>query len=95
GAGWHGVFLHNSNAMDVVIQPAPAITWRPIGGIFHFYVILGSSPAEVVSHYTRLIGRSFMPPYWSLGFHLCWQNYGTAANTWETVERTRKLGIPQ
>ncbi|RUS76948.1 hypothetical protein EGW08_015297, partial [Elysia chlorotica] len=80
---------------NVVVQPAPAITWRPIGGVFHFYVILGSSPADVVSQYTHLIGRSFMPPYWSLGFHLCWQHYGTASNTWDTVQRTRKLGIPQ
>ncbi|KAK3773169.1 hypothetical protein RRG08_013756 [Elysia crispata] len=93
--GWHGIFLHNSNAMDVIVQPAPAITWRPIGGIFNFYMILGSSPADVVAQYTHLIGKSFMPPYWSLGFHLCWQHYGTAANTWDTVERTRKLGIPQ
>ncbi|GFO10269.1 lysosomal alpha-glucosidase-like, partial [Plakobranchus ocellatus] len=93
--GWHGVFLHNSNAMDIVVQPAPAITWRPIGGIFHFYVMLGHSPAGVMAQYAQLVGTTFLPPFWALGFHLCWQNYGTAANTLATVERMRKLGIPQ
>ena len=28
----HGVFLLNSNAMEVELQPAPALTWRTIGG---------------------------------------------------------------
>lgn len=28
----HGVFFLNSNAKEVVAQPAPALTWRSIGG---------------------------------------------------------------
>ena len=28
----HGVFFLNSNAKEVVTQPAPALTWRSIGG---------------------------------------------------------------
>ncbi|CAG2102204.1 unnamed protein product [Medioppia subpectinata] len=34
----HGVFLHNSNAMDILLQPEPAITWRTIGGILDILV---------------------------------------------------------
>lgn len=44
----NGVFLFNSNSMDVIIQPKPAITWRTIGGILDFYVFLGPSPGDVV-----------------------------------------------
>ncbi|XP_023996872.1 lysosomal alpha-glucosidase-like [Salvelinus sp. IW2-2015] len=29
----HGVFLLNSNAMEVVLQPSPALTWVAVGGI--------------------------------------------------------------
>ena len=29
----HGVFFLNSNAKEVVTQPAPALTWRSIGGM--------------------------------------------------------------
>ena len=28
-----GIFLLNSNALEVFLQPAPAITWRTIGGL--------------------------------------------------------------
>ncbi|GIY46214.1 lysosomal alpha-glucosidase [Caerostris extrusa] len=67
----NGVFLFNSNAMDVILQPTPAITFRPIGGILDFFIMLGPSPSNVVQQYTGIVGRTFMPPYWSLGFHLC------------------------
>lgn len=36
-----------------------------------------------------------MPPYWSLGFHLCRWGYGTANKTQEVVDKMRSLGIPQ
>ena len=36
-----------------------------------------------------------MPPYWSLGFHLCRWGYDTANNTLKVVERMRDSGIPQ
>ena len=43
----HGVFLKNSNPMEVVLQPAPAITFRVLGGILDFYFFLGPTPEEV------------------------------------------------
>lgn len=57
--------------VDVILQPSPAITFRPIGGVFDFYIFLGPTPADVVTQYTELVGKPFMPPYWALGFHLC------------------------
>ncbi|XP_021379413.1 lysosomal alpha-glucosidase-like [Mizuhopecten yessoensis] len=93
--GSHGVFLANSNAMDVILQPAPAITWRTIGGIIDMYVFLGPSPAAVIQQYTEVIGRSFMPPYWSLGYHLCRWGYKTANGTLAITDRVQAAGIPQ
>ncbi|XP_039285299.1 lysosomal alpha-glucosidase [Nilaparvata lugens] len=78
-----GVLLLNSNAMDIIVQPAPAITYRAIGGIFNFYFFLGPTPLQVIEQYTELVGRPIMPPYWSLGFHLCrfgYQNLDDAKN---------------
>uniref|UniRef100_A0A8C2RPM9 P-type domain-containing protein n=1 Tax=Capra hircus TaxID=9925 RepID=A0A8C2RPM9_CAPHI len=46
-----GVFLLNSNAMEVFLQPTPAITYRTIGGILDFYVFLGNTPEQVVQEY--------------------------------------------
>ena len=34
-----GIFLLNSNAKEVILQPAPAVTWRTIGGILIFSLL--------------------------------------------------------
>ncbi|RVE75910.1 hypothetical protein OJAV_G00003470 [Oryzias javanicus] len=91
----HGFFLLNSNAMDVVLQPAPGLTWRTIGGILDFYVFLGPDPGSVVSQYLEVIGNPAMPIYWALGYHLCRWGYDTSNSTWEVVKSLRNYGIPQ
>uniref|UniRef100_A0A8D0H5K9 P-type domain-containing protein n=1 Tax=Sphenodon punctatus TaxID=8508 RepID=A0A8D0H5K9_SPHPU len=75
----YGVLLLTSNGMEVKFQPTPALTYRTIGGILDFYMVLGPTPELVVQEYTNLIGRPVLPPYWSLGFQLC--RYGYANDT--------------
>jgi lysosomal alpha-glucosidase len=89
-----GVFLFNSNAMDILLQPTPAITWRTIGGILDFYVFLGPQPSDVVRQYNQLIGLPSLPPYWGLGFHLCRFGYQTIDNMKAVFNRTREAQIP-
>ncbi|XP_070371020.1 maltase-glucoamylase isoform X1 [Equus asinus] len=89
-----GVFLLNSNAMEVTLQPAPAITYRTTGGILDFYVFLGNTPEQVVQEYLELVGRPFLPSYWSLGFQLSRRNYGGINGLKEVVDRNRAAGIP-
>ncbi|KAG0722981.1 Lysosomal alpha-glucosidase [Chionoecetes opilio] len=90
----HGVFLLNSNAMEIVLQPLPALTYRVIGGVLDLYVFLGPSPDDVVRQYTEVVGRPFLPPYWSLGYHQCRFGYGSTNRTREVWQRTRDAGIP-
>ncbi|XP_042231432.1 lysosomal alpha-glucosidase-like [Homarus americanus] len=94
GGNAHGVFLLNSNALDVVLQPHPALTMRALGGIIDLYVFLGPTPNAVISQYTEVIGRPFLPPYWSLGYHQCRYGYGSVNRTHEVWQRTRNAGIP-
>lgn len=90
----HGVFLLNSNAIDVILQPTPAVTFRPIGGIFDFFIFLGPEPDLVIQQYTNIIGTTMMPPYWSLGFHLCRYGYKTLNRTKQIWQQTRQAKIP-
>ncbi|XP_063816822.1 lysosomal alpha-glucosidase isoform X2 [Pseudophryne corroboree] len=90
----HGVFLLNSNAMDVLLQPAPALTWRTTGGILDFYMFLGPDPKAVIRQYQEAIGLPFMPPFWGLGFHLCRWGYSTSDITREVVRNMSKASIP-
>lgn len=95
GGTAHGFFLLNSNAMEVALQPAPALTWRTIGGILDFYVFTGPDPASVIGQYVEVIGRPAMPIYWAFGYHLCRWGYKTSNSTWELLQNMRNSGIPQ
>ncbi|XP_053308822.1 lysosomal alpha-glucosidase [Spea bombifrons] len=90
----HGVFLLNSNAMDVLLQAAPAVTWRTTGGILDFYVFLGPEPKAVIRQYQDVVGFPFMPPFWGLGFHLCRWGYSSSKITREVVKNMTDAKIP-
>ncbi|KAM8854558.1 sucrase-isomaltase, intestinal [Synchiropus picturatus] len=89
-----GVFLMNSNAMEVTLQPAPAVTYRTIGGVLDFYIFFGNTPEQVVQEFLELIGRPVIPPYWSLGFQLSRWDYGSLDEVKSTVDRNRAIEIP-
>uniref|UniRef100_A0A674JV52 Maltase n=1 Tax=Terrapene triunguis TaxID=2587831 RepID=A0A674JV52_9SAUR len=90
----HGVLLLNSNAMDVTFQPTPALTYRTIGGILDFYMVLGPTPELVVQEYTALIGRPVLPPYWALGFQLCRYGYKNDTEVSDLYEAMKAAQIP-
>ncbi|XP_072330551.1 sucrase-isomaltase, intestinal [Scyliorhinus torazame] len=90
----HGVLLLNSNAMDVTLQPTPSLTYRTIGGILDFYMVLGPTPENVVEQYTSLIGRPVMPPYWALGFQLCRYGYVNTSEIEDLYTDMRNAEIP-
>lgn len=91
----HGVFLFNSHAIDVTTLPAPALTFRTIGGALDFFIFLGPQPEDVVKQYTQLIGRPMIPPYYGLGFQLCKYGYQSVDEIKEVVNRTKQAKIPQ
>ncbi|KAG1696103.1 Maltase-glucoamylase, intestinal [Nymphon striatum] len=50
----YGVLLMNSNAIDYTMMPAPALTYRTIGGVLDFYIFLGPTPENVIQQYTQM-----------------------------------------
>lgn len=40
--------------IDVTLQPTPALTYRTIGGILDFYMVMGPTPELVVQEYTAV-----------------------------------------
>jgi hypothetical protein len=52
----HGQFLLNSNAMDVDLQPLPALTYTTIGGIIDLYIFTGPTSQDVIQQYWDIIG---------------------------------------
>ncbi|OCH84572.1 alpha-glucosidase [Obba rivulosa] len=82
--GTHGVFLVNSNGMDVKIDDATpgrtTLEYNVIGGVLDFYFLAGSEddPTVLARQYAQIVGTPAEVPYWSLGLHQCrfgYQNY--------------------
>lgn len=47
--------------LDLTLQETPALTYRTIGGILDFYVVLGPKPEAVVQQYTEVCSLLFLP----------------------------------
>ena len=82
--------------MEFNLQPLPALTYTTIGGIIDLYILTGPTVQNVIEQYwdiigVRMLGKSSilsnslcreptMPPFWSLGFHLCRWGYDKIEN---------------
>uniref|UniRef100_A0AAR2KY95 Glycoside hydrolase family 31 TIM barrel domain-containing protein n=1 Tax=Pygocentrus nattereri TaxID=42514 RepID=A0AAR2KY95_PYGNA len=90
------IFTRDSfpNGVNVTLQPAPAVTYRTIGGVLDFYILLGATPEAIVQEFTELVGRPTIPPYWAFGFQLSRWDYGSLEEVKRTVERNREIGLP-
>ena len=71
--GTHGVFLLNSNGMDVKINDTDGqyLEYNILGGVLDFYLVAGPTPIKVAQQYSDIVGKSAMMPYWGFGFHQC------------------------
>ncbi|GAV02489.1 hypothetical protein RvY_13049 [Ramazzottius varieornatus] len=91
----HGVLLLTSNGMETRRSNIPSLTMKTIGGILDLYFLLGESAEDVTTLYTELVGRPFLPPYWSLGFQLSRWGYDNLSNLKRIINRNRAAGVPQ
>ncbi|KAG8422462.1 hypothetical protein J3459_010352 [Metarhizium acridum] len=72
--GTHGVFLLNSNGMDIVIDSDPYsayLEYNVLGGVLDFYFFAGESPIDVAKQYSEVSKPPALVPYAALGLHQC------------------------
>ncbi|KAE8148210.1 putative alpha/beta-glucosidase agdC [Aspergillus avenaceus] len=97
-SGTHGVFLLNSNGMDIHIDKTTDgkqyLEYNALGGIFDFYFFTGSNPKEASIEYSDIVGLPAMQSYWTFGFHQCRYGYRDVYQVAEVVYNYSKAGIP-
>ncbi len=74
--------MRTSNALDAVLEEQnnkTYLTFKTIGGIIDFRFILGeTSPEILIEKFHIFLGRSAIPPFWSLGHHQCKYGYSSS-----------------
>uniref|UniRef100_A0ABL0DKX3 P-type domain-containing protein n=1 Tax=Rhodnius prolixus TaxID=13249 RepID=A0ABL0DKX3_RHOPR len=94
-----GGFAHiasylNWYSTDFVLQP-DALTYRTIGPPLAIAFSLGPSPLQAIQQSWRQMNfNTIIPPFWSLGFHLCRFGYKSVEDLENVWNRTRSAGIP-
>jgi len=93
--GTHGVFLVNSNGMDIKIDNS-TLEYNVIGGIIEMYFLAGSTedPFQVARQYAQIVGTPAEVPYWSFGFHQCRFGYQNFIEVSQVITNYSAAGIP-
>ncbi|KAJ4463880.1 glycosyl hydrolases family 31-domain-containing protein, partial [Lentinula edodes] len=100
--GTHGVFLLNSNGMDIKINDTEStdgsvtLEYNVLGGVLDFYFLAGSEndPLEVSKQYAEVVGTPAEVPYWSFGLHQCRFGYTSYVDVAEVITNYSEAGIP-
>ncbi|KAF5392729.1 hypothetical protein D9757_000858 [Collybiopsis confluens] len=100
--GTHGVFLLNSNGMDIKINDTESadrsvtLEYNVIGGVLDFYFLAGSEddPLELSRQYSEIVGTPAEVPYWSFGLHQCRFGYTSFVDVANVITNYSAADIP-
>lgn len=92
----HGVFLLNSNGMDIMINDNEGqyLEYNTLGGVIDLYFVAGPGPLDVAKQYAEIVGTPAMMPYWGLGFHQCRYGYQDVYEVAGVVSNYSEANIP-
>ena len=92
----YGVFFDNTyrSSFDFGKESRDYFSFGADGGELNYYFFAGPEPKTVVEEYTALVGRSPLPPLWSLGYQQCRYSYYPEARVREVARTLREKKIP-
>jgi len=92
----YGIFLDNTyrSSFDFGKEFRDAYSFSSEGGDLDYYFFYGPDPKRVVSDFTSLVGRTPLPPLFSLGYQQCRYSYYPEARVREVAGEFRKRHIP-
>jgi alpha-glucosidase len=92
----YGVFFDNTyrSSFDFGKESPDYCSFGAEGGELNYYFFAGPDPKKVVAEYTALVGRSPLPPLWTLGYQQSRYSYYPEARAREIATRLREEKIP-
>jgi alpha-glucosidase len=92
----YGIFFDNTyrSSFDFGKESPDYFSFGAEGGELNYYFFAGPEPKKVVQEYTALVGRSPLPPLWSLGYQQSRYSYYPEARVREIAATLREKRIP-
>jgi alpha-glucosidase len=92
----YGVFFDNTyrSSFDFGKESPDYFSFGAEGGELNYYFIAGPEPKKIVQQFTALVGRTPLPPLWSLGYQQSRYSYYPEARAREVVQTLREEKIP-
>ena len=92
----YGIFLDNTyrTNFDFGKESRDFYSFGADGGELDYYFFYGPDPKRVIQDFTTLVGRSPLPPLFSLGYQQCRYSYYPEARVREIASEFRKRKIP-
>jgi alpha-glucosidase len=92
----YGVFFDNTyrSSFDFGKESPDYFSFGAEGGELNYYFFAGPEPKKVVEEFTGLIGRTPLPPLWSLGYQQSRYSYYPEARVREIANQLREKKIP-
>jgi alpha-glucosidase len=92
----YGLFFDNTyrSSFDFGKESPDYFSFGAEGGELNYYFIAGPKPKEIVQQFAALVGRSPLPPLWSLGYQQSRYSYYPEARAREIVRTLRDKKIP-
>ena len=95
-SAFYGIFFVNSqrSTFNLGAGNKRLFSFGADGGALSYYVFLGPEPEQIISAYTAITGKMFLPPRWSLGYQQCRWSYKTHERAVEVARTFRERDIP-
>jgi alpha-glucosidase len=95
GVAW-GLFFDNPwrSSFDFGKESADYFSFGSEGGELNYYFLVGPEPKKVVQDFTSLVGRTPLPPLWTLGYQQSRYSYYPEARVREIASTLREKKIP-
>ena len=95
-AGGCGIFIDFPAGIswDIGYTHADEALIRLDGEDFDIYLIRGETPREIVREFRALIGKSYLPPFWGLGYQQSRWSYHNAEAVRNVIRGYEEAGIP-
>jgi len=92
----YGIFFDNTwrSSFDFGKEDHDSYSFGAEGGEINYYFFAGPTPKKVVEDFTALVGRTKLPPLWTLGFQQSRYSYEPESRVYEVAKTFRDKKIP-